>query len=1036
MLTLILPVQYAQAYTETSRTSYEEPIAEGVTAKWLYIKTSDGPMNVYVLTVDLSNPYVKIDSMIGTGGVITDLQNVTDMADENGAVAAINGNFFSMKEDAPLGLLVQSGELVASPIQRTDMYGFGLTKNNIPVFPVFSFEGSVISPLGVQSPLFGINKPTYLAYLPDKNPASDANRLNMYTPRWGALSRGALPDLKGVTEMVVDNNTVKEFRVDQPGTLIPPTGYVLAGHGTAAQYLTTNFKVGDQVQVSYRVSPETDNLNMALGGMALTVDQGKRHWFTQTVPGQKASTSIGASQDGKTMYLVAVDGGKTSRGITQAEMADFMVSIGAWTAINLDGGGSTTISARRLGDQNVSLLNHPENTVQRKVPDALGIFSTAPAAPLAGLIINGAQQVVTGSQKTFNLKGYDEHYNPFMIDQEDVTWNIDPAMGSFRGNTLLAKGNGKTRVKASYKGFTKEYPVTILGGADIAKIDVNPDVIAVKPGDTVAVSVKVTAKNGTVIALQPGEFQLQATDGLGTVNDNKFTASDNMTVGEMTVKVDTASTKVKVSVGSVEKPFYNFDTAKTVKFNALPADGVSGSFRFTQGDEPVFRGVGAARLAYDFSMTSDLRIAYGNFDQPLILPGSPMGLGLWVKGDEGNGHWLRARIVDAAGREKYLTFDRSVNWTGWKHVIADIPVDVKYPVQLKDIYLVADKGKSQDIGMLYFDELSLLNPATSADIGDGKEPEVLTERTSVAGGETGMLQFGPQFTVVLTNPEKTGFYDVSARQVWDNQLPTPGYNPIMPLYELTGEKNGDSVQEFPAAIKIQVNAKGTSNINKARLMKWDEQKGVWEQIPQFLDIDTGFITANTSKFGLLGLMIDAKPVPVFTDIAESWAEDLINNMAANKIVSGYPDGKFLPGKGITRAEFVTLIANTMNWEPETTDVSFKDVIPSWAQNSIGTAVNKGVVKGYEDGNFMPGKIITRSEMAAIVDKALALPNSNQPSNYEDAKQIPAWAVQSIRNTKADGLMTGAGNRFRPSDIANRAEATAVMANILKYLVSI
>ena len=1034
LLTLVWPAGYAQAYTEVSRSSYQEPIAEGVTAQWLTIQTTDGPMRVYVLTVDLANPYVKVDSMVGTGGVITKVQNVTNMAKENGAVAAINGDFFNMKENAPMGLIVKSGELVSSPIQRTDMYGFGLTKDNTPIFPVFSFQGSVASPTGVQFPLFGINKPTYLAYLADKNLATDANRLNMYTPRWGAASRGALPSLKGVTEMVVDNNIVKEFRVDQPGAAIPASGFVLVGQGIAAQYLTTNFKVGDQVQVSYRVSPQTDNLQMAIGGMALTVDQGKRHWFTQTVPGRTASTSIGASQDGKTLYLAAVDGGKTSRGMTQAEMADFMVSLGAWTAINLDGGGSTTISARRLGDQNVSLINDPVNTAQRAIPDALGIFSTAPAGPLAGIIINGSQQIVTGSKGNFSVKGYDEHYNPYIINPGEVTWDVDPAMGSFQGSTLYAKGVGQTTVKATvYGGPTKEYPVTILGGNDIAKIDVTPTSIAVNPGETVAVSAKITTKTGSVIALQPGEFQLQVTDGLGKVNGNTFTASDNMAVGELTVKVDTASTTVRVSVGGVEKPFYSFDIAKTLKFKAIPAVGVTGSFRFTQGEEPVFRGAGAAILAYDFSSTPDLRIAYGTFDPPLDLPGMPIGIGLWVYGDGGNGHWLRARVVDASGKEKLLNLAENVNWKGWQHVTADIPVDVKYPIKLTDIYLVADKGTTQDSGTLYFDELSLLNPATSGDIGS-KKPDVLTDQKEVTAGNTAILHLGADFAVSLTNPQKNGFYSVSAKQVWDTQLPTPGYNPVMPLYELTAEKDGDSASEFPAAMQIQVNAKNAKDISKARLMQWDEQKAAWVQIPQVMDARTGLITAKTGKFGLLGLMADARPAPVFTDTADSWAKDLISTMAARKIVSGYPGGQFMPGKGVTRAEFVTLLANTLGWSTETPEIRFKDDIPLWAQGNIGAAVNKGVVKGYDDGTFKPDKVINRAEMAAIVDKALALPNSSQPSNYKDAKQIPAWAVQSIRNTKASGVITGAGNRFRPKDIANRAEATAVMAKILEYFV--
>jgi len=137
---------------------------------------------------------------------------------------------------------------------------------------------------------------------------------------------------------------------------------------------------------------------------------------------------------------------------------------------------------------------------------------------------------------------------------------------------------------------------------------------------------------------------------------------------------------------------------------------------------------------------------------------------------------------------------------------------------------------------------------------------------------------------------------------------------------------------------------------------------------------------------------------------------------------------------VTRAEFVTLLANTLGWGTETTDVKFKDSIPSWAEGSIAAAVNRGVARGYDDGTFQPGKVITRAEMAVMIDKALNLDNSDQPSNYDDGRQIPSWAVQSIRNTKAAGVMQGSNNMFRPKDIANRAEATAVMSKILQYYI--
>ncbi|MFA5881287.1 MAG: S-layer homology domain-containing protein, partial [Eubacteriales bacterium] len=194
------------------------------------------------------------------------------------------------------------------------------------------------------------------------------------------------------------------------------------------------------------------------------------------------------------------------------------------------------------------------------------------------------------------------------------------------------------------------------------------------------------------------------------------------------------------------------------------------------------------------------------------------------------------------------------------------------------------------------------------------------------------------------------------------------------------------------------------------------------------------VTAKTNLLGVFGLMQDARPQPVYSDTSFNWAKDIISDMAAKKIVNGYPDGRFLPNKGITRGEFVTLLANTLGWAAETTDVRFDDAIPAWAQGSVAAAVNRGVVKGYADGTFQPNRVVNRAEMAVMLDIALSLPKSGQPSNYGDAGSIPAWAVQAIRDTKVTGIMLGSGNRFRPKDVANRAEATAVMAKALMYYV--
>jgi len=227
---------------------------------------------------------------------------------------------------------------------------------------------------------------------------------------------------------------------------------------------------------------------------------------------------------------------------------------------------------------------------------------------------------------------------------------------------------------------------------------------------------------------------------------------------------------------------------------------------------------------------------------------------------------------------------------------------------------------------------------------------------------------------------------------------------------------------------------GAVDLDRVQVMLWDKSKAVWQQVPEVSDTSNALITAKTADLGIIGLMEDVRPIPQFSDISHHWAGNTINMMAAGRIVNGYPDGRYLPNRGVTRAEFVTLLAKTLRWSLENPVSGFNDEIPSWAVGSIGAAVGRGVVQGYPDGTFKPGRNISRAEMAVIMDKALNLPDSNQPSNYKDWRDIQPWAIQAIRDTKETGIMQGSEGLFRPKETANRAEAAAVMSRILEYYV--
>src|SRR5699024_398777 len=103
----------------------------------------------------------------------------------------------------------------------------------------------------------------------------------------------------------------------------------------------------------YQLSPDR-NWQTLIGGHAKLVNNGQVIPYTldiQYIGGRRARTAVGVSADQKTVYLATAEG-RTNKnaGVTLAEWGPFMKDLGAHQAMNLDGGGSTTMTARHLGD--------------------------------------------------------------------------------------------------------------------------------------------------------------------------------------------------------------------------------------------------------------------------------------------------------------------------------------------------------------------------------------------------------------------------------------------------------------------------------------------------------------------------------------------------------------------------------------------------------------------------------------------------------------------------------------------------------------
>ncbi len=183
-----------------------------------------------------------------------------------------------------------------------------------------------------------------------------------------------------------------------------------------------------------------------------------------------------------------------------------------------------------------------------------------------------------------------------------------------------------------------------------------------------------------------------------------------------------------------------------------------------------------------------------------------------------------------------------------------------------------------------------------------------------------------------------------------------------------------------------------------------------------------------------GEVTPVKPEISFSDIAGHWAEASIRQAVKDGIVNGYDDGTFKPGKTITRAEFTVMLMNALQVQEAGAELTFTDKadIGGWAKAAVAQAVQAGIISGYSDGTFRANAKITRAEMATMIANALgSSTEANTTTGFTDDKDIPAWAKASVAYVKQAGLVQGKGNNeFAPQDPTTRAEAVTLLLNLL------
>ncbi|TCO73153.1 phosphodiester glycosidase family protein [Marinisporobacter balticus] len=691
---------YADWNNSVYQEKNEEYIAKGVKHEQILKFTDSGWVNLNIIRMNLNEEDNGLDLLFHQNG-LNQKARLSELVNQSeNVVGAVNGDFFNMKGAATLGPMVKDGELLTTTANTGDAVPtFNLTKDNIPFIENWTNSKMTLANKNTlfDFEVFAVNKET--AY---------EHAAILYTPKWGERTPPISKNLSSGIEMVIENDVVTEIVSAGEGKYIPADGYVIFAAGTKAAEIGSNFVVGDSVRFSAITNPNFENLSMSVGSGSFIVKEGfVESNYHINISGKHPRTALGISKDKTQVFLVTIDGRTASyTGVTQEELGRIMIELGAYDAINLDGGGSTDMVVRSLGEESKKVVNNLSEGSERRIMNGIGVISKASKSNNIGGIKLEVKEnnMLINTSKELIIKAYDENYNPVKIDLSKVKWHISGVDGEFYNNTFKATTKGVGVIAVEYEGKYDNAPIRVIENA--SRLEVYPSKINIGKNKQKYITVKVTDQDGYGATVDLNSLNIDIPTNLGVIdNEGLFHSSDQSGSGVIKISYGNLMKYIPVVIGSKEMVIDDFENSNGT-FISYPAE-VTGSYTLSNFSKV---GKSSGEISYDFTTTDATRGAYLLFDNGGIrFNQKPEKLGTWIYGNM-SGHMVKAKLVGENGNIQNITIAPSVDWEGWKFVEMSVPASVKGSFQLERIYIVETNSLSKDIGKIYFDQLTAFYP--------------------------------------------------------------------------------------------------------------------------------------------------------------------------------------------------------------------------------------------------------------------------------------------------------------------------------------
>lgn len=317
-------------------------VAEGVRHREIVRRS--GPWRIHCIEIDVTRPDVSVvsarafDSLKGRE-TTSSIARRTSRGNQT-VIAAINADFFNMETGENDLNQVIEGEIVKG-VKKLLRAQFALGYSRTPYIEKFVFEGTTITS-DARFTIDAVNN------LKDSTVVVLNHFFGKYSRKEGEsvlVLHTARRNGDTVVTVVRDSlKTGEQFGIGDSVQLL-----------RAHDFRRTQLKqiaMGDTIRLVLGFLPRRERLKTLVGGLPRIVVDGRNLPATDSLPGLTAKftetrhprTGVGFSRDGSTVYFVTVDGRQQSSiGMSLVEFGDLMIELGCYQALNLDGGGSTTM---------------------------------------------------------------------------------------------------------------------------------------------------------------------------------------------------------------------------------------------------------------------------------------------------------------------------------------------------------------------------------------------------------------------------------------------------------------------------------------------------------------------------------------------------------------------------------------------------------------------------------------------------------------------------------------------------------------------